>query len=333
MSGGDSSNSVIRIGVSQCLLGERVRHDGGHKRDQFLTETLGRYFEWVPVCPEVEVGMGIPRETIQLVELDDGLHLLGTRSRTDHTLAMRRYARERVRELEPWELRGYILKKDSPSCGMERVRVHRPEGQAVRDGRGLFATALLEQFPNLPVEEEGRLCDPRLRENWVERVFAYDRLKRLWAGEFPSESSRGRKSWSLGDLVAFHTAHKLTLLAHSPPAYRALGNYVARAKTMGREPLRNEYEHQFMDALRKMATPGRHANVLQHMAGYFRDELDAPSRQELTELIESYRRGLLPLVVPLTLIRHYVRRFDVAYLKSQSYLNPHPQELMLRNHV
>jgi uncharacterized protein YbgA (DUF1722 family)/uncharacterized protein YbbK (DUF523 family) len=305
-----------------CLLGEKVRYDGGHKRDRFLTDTLGEFFEWVPVCPEVELGMGTPREPIHLVQLHGEIRLAGTRSETDHTEAMRSYARRRVEQLARETLSGYILKKDSPSCGLERVRVYVGKGHATRSGRGLFAAALTERFGNLPIEEEGRLCDPRLRENWIERVFAYHRLQSLWSAR-----------WRIGDLVAFHTAHKLVLLAHSPKEYQQIGRLIASAKSVARAELRARYEREFMAALTNLATRGRHTNVLQHMTGYFRDRLDDASRRELLDCIEDYRRGLVPLIVPVTLVAHFVRLFDIDYLKGQHYLAPHPKELALRNHV
>ncbi len=312
----------IRVGISACLLGEPVRYDGGHKRDAYLVETLGRYVEWVPVCPEVELGLGTPRETLRLVRIGEGVRMVMPKTGQDHTEGMHALARKRVRELEREDLCGCILKKGSPSCGMERVRVFDAHGVPAKSGRGLFAEALLRHFPNLPVEEEGRLSDPRLRENFIERVFAYRRLRTLFAAR-----------WKIGDLVAFHTAHKLLLMAHSPQAYASLGRLVAEAKKTPRAVLRERYEAEFMQALSVIATPKRHANVLQHVAGYFRDQLDSDSRRELLSLIEDYRRGLVPLIVPITLIRHYVRRFDVAYLRGQMYLQPHPKELMLRNHV
>jgi uncharacterized protein YbgA (DUF1722 family)/uncharacterized protein YbbK (DUF523 family) len=313
----------IRVGISSCLLGREVRFDGGHKRDRFLTDVLGAFVEFVPVCPELEVGMGVPRESVRLVRTADGVRMRGNKSGTDHTDAMRRFVARRVRQLEAMDLCGYVLKKDSPSCGMERVRVY-PEqhGPAARDGRGFFAEALLAASPALPVEEEGRLNDPVLRENWIERLFAYRRLRDLFAGR-----------WTQGRLVAFHTAHKLQLLAHAPKDYAALGRLVAEAKGIPRDALRERYAQGFMAALAKHATPRRNANALQHMAGHFKRQLDAAARQELLGLIEDYRRGLVPLVVPLTLVRHYVKRFDVAYLRGQHYLEPHPRELMLRNHV
>jgi uncharacterized protein YbgA (DUF1722 family)/uncharacterized protein YbbK (DUF523 family) len=312
----------IRVGISTCLLGEPVRYDGGHKRDSYLVETLGRYVEWVPVCPEVELGLGTPRETLRLVRIGEDLHMVMPKTGQDHTEGMRAFAQKRVRELEKEDLCGYVLKKGSPSCGMERVRVFDARGVPTKSGRGLFAEVLLRHFPNLPVEEEGRLSDPRLRENFIERVFAYRRLRTLFAAR-----------WKVGDLVAFHTAHKLLLMAHSPKAYANLGRLVAEAKRLHRGVLREQYEAEFMQALSVIATPKRHANVLQHIVGYFRDKLDADSRRELLSLIDDYRCGLVPLIVPITLIRHYVRRFDVAYLRSQIYLQPHPKELMLRNHV
>jgi uncharacterized protein YbgA (DUF1722 family) len=226
-----------------------------------------------------------------------------------------------VRELAREGLSGYVLKKDSPSCGLERVRVHASSG-VTRSGRGLFAEALVAAFPNLPIEEEGRLHDPRLRENFVERVFAYQRVRRLFDGR-----------WSIGDLVAFHTSHKLQLLAHSRPAYGALGRLVAGAKGLGRREVAASYERTFMDAFRRIATPGRHADVLHHMLGHFTDRLDEASRRELLSVIEDHRQGIVPLIVPLTLVRHHVRRHGVAYLEGQVYLEPHPRELSLRNHV
>jgi uncharacterized protein YbgA (DUF1722 family)/uncharacterized protein YbbK (DUF523 family) len=318
----ENVHAPIRIGISTCLLGEKVRYDGGHKHDRFLTDTLGPYVEWVPVCPEVEVGMGIPREAIRLVQRGDAVHLVGSKSGTDHTRAMREFARRRGAELAALDLCGYVLKKDSPSCGMARVAVHHEAGHATRDGRGLFAEALLGLMPNLPVEEEGRLNDPRLRDNWIVRVFAYRRLTSLWA-----------RRWRVADLVAFHTNEKLILLAHSPAAYTRLGRLVARARSLARDELSERYESEFMAALSRLATPGRNTNVLQHMIGFFSDRLDADSRRELGDLVEDYRRGLVPLVVPLTLVAHHVRRLDVGYLRGQTYLNPHPRELMLRNHV
>jgi uncharacterized protein YbgA (DUF1722 family)/uncharacterized protein YbbK (DUF523 family) len=314
--------SSIKIGISACLLGQKVRFDGGHKRDAFLVDTFGPHVSWTSVCPEVEVGMGTPREPIRLVRERTGVRLVGVKSETDHTRVMREWAARRVETLAADDLDGYILKKDSPSCGMERVKVYDPHGAPSRTGRGLFADALMERFPLLPVEEEGRLCDHRLRENFVERVFAYRRLKDLFAGR-----------WTVGTLVAFHSAHKMTLLSHSPAAYQSLGRLVARAASLPRTEVRRLYEEAFMRALGVLATPRRHVNVLQHMVGYFKKTLDDGSRQELAAAVTDYQQGLVPLVVPITLLRHHVRRCGVEYLASQVYLEPHPKELMLRNHV
>jgi uncharacterized protein YbgA (DUF1722 family)/uncharacterized protein YbbK (DUF523 family) len=310
------------VGISSCLLGQKVRYDGGHKRDSFLTDVFGPFVEWVPICPEVEFGMGIPREPIRLVWRGEDVRLVAERSGTDYTRPMRAWARKCVRQLEELELCGYVLKQDSPSCGMERVRVYSPESMPSKTGRGVFAGALISHFESLPVEEEGRLNDARLRENFVERVFAYHRLRSFFA-----------ERWTLGTLVAFHTAHKLQLLAHSPVDYRELGRLVADSKGVPRSTLRATYEAGFMRALSKRATPRRHVNVLHHILGHFRGRLDDEARAELRSLIDDYREGLIPLVVPITLLGHYVRKLSVSYLSGQCYLEPHPKELMLRNHV
>jgi len=310
-----------RIGISACLLGDEVRFDGGHKRDPFLTKVLSPHVEWVRVCPEVEVGMGTPRETLRLVRAPDGrVRMLTTRTGVNHTEAMTAWARGRLRELAAEDLSGYVLKKSSPSCGMERVKVFRGSGAPERNGRGLFAEALIKHFPNLPVEEEGRLSDPRLRENFVERVFAYQRLRRFFVGR-----------WTPGALAAFHTANKMSLLSHSPVSYAALGRLVTSQTPRAR--LRDAYERGFMQALAVPATTRRHTSVLMHMAGHVKKLLDTDSTSELLSRIDEYRCGLVPLIVPLTLLRHYVRTHDVAALAGQIYLEPHPRELMLRNRV
>ena len=314
--------AALRVGISTCLLGEEVRWDGGHKRDRFLTDLLAEYVEWVPVCPEVEIGMGIPREPVHLMRRDGKIRLLGTKSGHDWTSRMESWSARRVRELEALDLCGYVLKKDSPSCGMERVKVRSEKGMPKKEGRGVFAGTLQDHAPALPVEEEGRLNDPALRENFIERIFAYRRLRSLFA-----------ERWSRGRLVAFHTAHKLQLMAHSPEAYRSLGRLVASAKGIPPRAFRARYESEFMAALEHRATRRRHVNVLQHCVGHFRKQLEREARAELGELIADYRAGLVPLIVPVTMIRHYVRRLRVEYLAGQVYLEPHPKELMLRNHV
>lgn len=312
----------VRVGISSCLLGAEVRFDGGHKRNEFLTDTLGRFVEWLPVCPEVESGFGTPREAMRLVRVGGNVRVLTVKTVLDVTDQLDRYASRRVVELGEEDLSGYVLKKDSPSCGLERVKVYDKNAVPSRSGRGRFAERLIERFPDLPIEEEGRLLDPALRENFIERVFAYWRMRGLFGS-----------AWTLASLVRFHTAHKLTLMAHSPDAYQQLGRLVARARTLSAQTLERRYSTAFMSALSVIATRRRHVNALQHMAGYFKKQLDSASKLELLGAIEDYRRELVPLVVPITLLRHYVRLHDVAYLKGQVYLEPHPKELMLRNHV
>jgi uncharacterized protein YbgA (DUF1722 family)/uncharacterized protein YbbK (DUF523 family) len=309
----------IRLGVSACLLGESVRYDGGHKRDAFLTDTLGPFVTWVPVCPEVEIGLGVPRPPIRLIGRAEAPRLVVEKTGEDLTARMRRWATGRVRELAALGLHGYVLKRASPSCGLFRVRVYDDDGRPGAVGRGLYAAALSEALPLLPIEEEGRLADAGIREAFIERVFAAARWQVFTAGR-----PRAR------DLVAFHAAHKFAILAHSPRDYAGLGRLVAAGLT--RETL-DAYGTRFMQALAVRATRARHVNVLQHLAGFFKRQLADDERAELGEVIEHYRRGLVPLVVPLTLLKHHVRRLAVGYLADQVYLDPHPREMMLRNHV
>ena len=310
-----------RLGISACLLGERVRYDGAHKRDPFLTATLGRFVDWVPVCPELEVGMGVPRDSVRLVGPTDQPSMITERSGRDWTLAMNRFAVKRCTALAALDLSGYVFKKNSPSCGMERVKVYHSNTAPTRDGRGLFADALIKKLPLLPVEEEGRLNDPTLRENFIERVFAYQRWR-------AAATRRTR-----GGLVEFHTNHKYLLLAHSERHYRLLGRVVARLNERPLREVYEEYGRSFMAGLTVHASAKKHANVLDHMTGYFSKQLASAERRELVELIADYRRELIPLIVPVTLIRHYVKKYNVAYLAGQVYLEPSPKELMLRNHV
>ena len=322
MNGTPDAHRPIRIGISSCLLGEAVRFDGGHKRDSFLTGTFGRFVEWVPVCPEVESGFGTPRPAMRLVRVKGEVRLLTVKTAVDLTEPMVKYSERRVAELSSANLSGYVLKKDSPSCGLERVKIYDAHGVPARSGQGLFASRLAERCRDLPMEEEGRLSDPRLRENFVERVFGYSRLRTLFSGR-----------WNPGALVRFHTAHKLVLMSHSPDAYQRLGRLVAGARSLPRQDVERRYTTAFMAALTVIAIPRRHANVLQHMAGYFKNTLDRASKVELLAAVEDYRRELVPLIVPITLLRHYVRVHNVEYLAGQVYLDPHPKELMLRNHV
>jgi uncharacterized protein YbgA (DUF1722 family)/uncharacterized protein YbbK (DUF523 family) len=312
----------FRLGISRCLLGDEVRFDGGHKRDSFLTDVFGRFVEWVPVCPEVEAGLGTPREAMRLVGDPQGPRLVTIKSGTDHTRALETMTTNRIEELKNLDLSGYVFKKGSPSCGIERVRIYNEHGMPNRNGVGLFARAFIEQFPLIPVEEEGRLCEPTLRENFIERVFCYRRWQDL------VQSGVTRQA-----LVEFHTIHKYLLLAHSPQQYEVLGRLVGQAHQHRPKELTSRYGELFMKALAVKATVRKHANVLQHILGYFKERLGAREKAELLVVIGDYHHGLTPLVVPLTLIKHYVQIFDVGYIRDQVYLNPHPKELMLRNHV
>jgi uncharacterized protein YbgA (DUF1722 family)/uncharacterized protein YbbK (DUF523 family) len=314
----------IRLGISACLLGQEVRFDGGHQWDRFITDTLGKYVEFVPVCPEMECGLGVPREAMRLVGDPDAPRLLTVRTKIDHTARLVAWARKRVEELEGENLCGFIFKSKSPSSGMERVKVY-PEtgpGAPVTRGVGMFARIFMEHFPLLPVEEEGRLHDPVLRENFIEHLFVLQRWRELRAAGL-----------NRGGLVAFHTRHKLLILAHSPNHYRELGKLVARVKEVPPPELFDLYQTRLMEALRLKATLKKNTNVLSHLMGYFKRDLSADEKQELLEVINHYYQGYLPLVVPVTLINHYVRKYQQPYLRDQFFLNPHPVELQLRNHV
>lgn len=318
----DTGQTPIRIGISSCLLGEKVRFDKGHKRDAFIVETLGQFFSWVPICPEMEIGLGTPRESLRLIGDAAAPRLIATQSQRDHTEAMLQFADDRLTQLEDVELHGYILKKDSPSCGMARVRVYGNGGIPQRHGQGLFARALMARFPLLPVEEEGRLHDMPLRENFIGRVFAYYRWRRFVAFH-PTPK----------EVVRFHTQNKMTLLAHSRSHYQALGRLVARAGALPIDDLLHAYGQQFMAGLKVKATRKKHANVLSHLQGHLKTQLDAADKAELVACIDHYRQGLVPLVVPLTLLQHHFRRHPAPWVEEQTYLNPYPAELMLRNHV
>ncbi len=313
----------IKIGISACLLGEKVRFDSGHKHDHFITDTLGMFFKFVPVCPEIEVGMGVPRETVNLQGDVSSPRMIGTKSGEDWTERMRVYSEKRVKQLEKYNLRGYILKKDSPSCGLERVKLYaRPGAAPERKARGLYADRLVKQFPLLPIEEEGRLNDPVLRENFIVRVFAYDRLCRLFSG-----------SYKRGAVMQFHAAHKYLLLAHSPKHYQELGKLVADIKNYNPSDFAENYSRLFMEGLSLKSTVAKNVNVLHHILGFLKKQLTSDEKKYLLSIIEDYREELVPLIVPITLIRQYVEKFKVEYIQDQYYLNPHPKELMLRNHV
>lgn len=314
-------NDPITVGISSCLLGEKVRYDGGHRHDHYITDTLGRFFSFVSVCPEVGSGMTTPREAMRLEGSPASPRLVTVKTHLDLTQRMQDYCRNRVAELEREELCGFIFKKNSPSSGLHRVKVYN-NGMPTKNGRGLFAAEVVRQFPFLPVEEEGRLADPVLRENFIERVFTYARWKRFLA-----------TGPELGDLVQFHTAHKLLVMAHSPTIYRELGGLVGNGKQLKKVELFQRYEELLMMAMALIATVKKHTNVMMHIMGYFKGALPREEKEELLELIRQYHDHLVPQIVPITMLKHYCLKFNEPYLRGQLYLSPHPAELALRNHV
>jgi uncharacterized protein YbgA (DUF1722 family)/uncharacterized protein YbbK (DUF523 family) len=312
----------IRLGVSTCLLGESVRWNGGHARNRFITDTLSQFVDFVPVCPEVEAGFPIPRETFRLVGDPQSPRLTTSRTKVDHTDTMLAWARQRVSDLEKENLCGFIFKKDSPSSGLYRVKVYTDKGLPHKQGVGLFARAFTEHFPRVPVEEDGRLNDPLLRETFIEQIFTMKRWRETLS-----------KKRRVGELVDFHTRHKLLMLAHSPTHYRLMGKLVAGGKSMPMNDLYDQYEALLVEALRLKVTVKKNLNVLYHLLGYFKKQLTADEKQELLEIIERYGKEYVPLIVPVSLINHYVRKYRQPYLQQQVYLNPHPVELKLRNHA
>ena len=315
------SEKPIRLGISACLLGEPVRYDGGHKLDRWLRDVLGEYVAFVPVCPEAECGLGVPRETMHLVGEPEAPRLVTTRTNIDHTKRMQKWAAKRVDELKKEALCGFIFKANSPSSGMARVRIYDRNGVPSKRGVGLFARAFMDRFPLIPVEDDARLHDARIRENFIERIFVYRRWR-----EAAARKTRGA-------LADFHTRHKLLILAHSPKHTRALGKLVGSMKSLSPSGLYEQYHAALMAALALTATPAKNANVLQHTLGYFKKQLAADEKRELLDVIDDYRRGHVPLIVPVTLVNHYVRKYEQPHLAQQVYLHPHPAELQLRNHV
>ena len=312
----------IKIGISSCLLGNEVRYDGGHKLDRFLTDTLGGFVEYVPVCPEAECGLGIPREAMRLEGNIDNPRLVTVKTGKDITEKMQHWAMNRVNQLAKEDLCGFIFKSRSPSSGMERVKVYNEKGMPVQKGTGLFAREFMNRFPLIPVEDEGRLHDPGLRENFIERIFTLKRWREMTKGK-PAP----------GTLVKFHSENKLLFFSHSEKHYRLMGKIVAGSGKNSIEEIYRTYEETMLEALKLKATPNKHTNILMHMMGYFKKVLTSDEKQELLEKINEYKDGFIPLIVPVTLIGHYVRKYNEPYLKNQTYLNPHPVELKLRNHV
>ena len=335
--GPNHPDEKIPLGISSCLLGEEVRFDGGHKKNNYILETLGQYFSFRSFCPEMAIGLGVPRETIRLIEHDGLEHsslyrAVGTKDPgfdvTDQLTAV-------AHEQRFWQqtVFGYILKKDSPSCGMERVKLYRVTNPQETDhsdwhyhverrGAGIYAQTMMRNFPNLPVEEEGRLCDPILRENFVNRVFAYKR----W-----HEDVLVDPSWKT--ITDFHARHKWTLFSHDQNKARDLGAGLADKHKQALDQTLDWYISEFMQIMRIPATRKNHVNVLEHIRGYIKRDIDSDDKAELSESIEDYRLGLTPLIVPLTLLRHYFRRYPDPYIEQSWYLNPHPKQLMLLNQL
>ncbi len=313
----------MKLGISSCLLGNKVRYDGQHKYDSWLVEELGPYVDFVPVCPEVECGLPVPREAMRLVGNPDSPKLLTTQTGKDITPQMLAFCERKIQVLAKENLCGFVFKSKSPSSGMERVKVY-PEkgGVAAKTGVGIFAREFMKEFPLLPVEEEGRLHDPDLRENFIERIFIMQRWLEL-------TSSKPKA----GDVVAFHTRHKLLLMAHSPAHYRSMGKLVAEIKNHALAEFQGLYLEQLLEAVLKHATRAKHQNVMLHILGYFKTDLTSDEKAELIDIIDQYKAKHYPLIVPVTLLNHYVRKYDKPYLAEQFYLNPHPMELNLRNHV
>jgi uncharacterized protein YbgA (DUF1722 family)/uncharacterized protein YbbK (DUF523 family) len=313
----------IPIGISACLLGETVRFDGGHKHDPYLTETLGPFFEYVPVCPEVGCGLPVPREAMHLVGSPDNNRLVGIKTGTDYTEQMQAYCDRVIEDLRPRGLLGFIFKAKSPSSGLFRVKLYTPDGNPLsQHTSGLFARAFTRAFPSLPCEEDGRLHAPALRENVIARVFA---LKRFRDEVAAAPSVRG--------LQTFHACAKYLLMAHSPDGAQELGRLVAAAAPANLPQTVAAYETRFLAALAECASVGRHVNVLQHMQGYFSEQLTPEEREELGYVVDEYAREQVPLIVPVTLFRHYIVKYQIVYLMQQHYLSPHPAELKLRNHA
>lgn len=311
----------IKIGISRCLMGQKVRFDGGHKKYHYATELLSQFFDIETICPEVESGLPIPRPTIHLRGNPDSPSLVEVLNpEKDHTARLVTFSEQKVKSLS--KLSGFILKNKSPSCGMSRVKIYQQKPAQPKMGVGLFAKALIEAYPLLPIEEEGRLNDPTLRENFIERVFVYHRWQSTVLKEKTPKS-----------LLAFHTEHKLTLLAHNQQIYRELGGKLANLKEVDMDIFLDEYFSKFMTAMTQRADRKTHTNVLMHIQGYFKQIIDADDKAELKEAIERYRLGQLPLIVPITLLKHHLLKNPNTYLEEQRYLFPYPEELMLRNHI
>ncbi|MDD9174100.1 DUF1722 domain-containing protein [Aliivibrio finisterrensis] len=310
---------TINIGISSCVIGEKVRFDGGHKHNKFVEKVLSPYFNYIPICPEVGSGMSVPRPTIRLISNEERIALVDSKDSTlDYTDSMLNFAKQTANHLKTAELCGYIVCANSPSCGMERVKVY-SKNNATKNGVGLYTGVLMEQMPWLPVEEDGRLNDPILKENFITRVFCLNDLYQSMEGE-PTA----------GKIVAFHSRYKYTLMSHSTAGYKELGRLVAKIAEYDIDEFFTLYRTQLMQTMSIRATRKNNTNVLMHLQGYFKKELDSPQKQALAQLIQEYNQGILPLLSPITLIKHYLSLHNNDYLKQQSFLDPYPQELRLR---
>ncbi|MBS9961751.1 DUF523 and DUF1722 domain-containing protein [Vibrio alginolyticus] len=311
--------SSIKVGISSCVLGERVRFDSGHKVSNFVTKELSPYFDFVSVCPEVGVGMPVPRPTIRLVFNEERVALVETKNpENDHTDNMLTYSANKVDELQSEQLCGYIVCAKSPTCGMERVKVY-SKNSAAKEGVGLYTQTLMQKMPWLPVEEDGRLNDPVLKENFITRVFCLNDFYDSMDGT----PTRGK-------IIDFHSRYKLTLMAHHPESYRSLGRLVADVANYEIEDFYQEYRLGLMKALTNRASRKNNTNVLMHLQGYFKRSLTKEEKEELATVIHDYRIGMLPLLAPLTLIKHYLNTYPDEYLAKQKFLEPYPQEMRLR---
>lgn len=318
----------IKIGISSCLLGNEVRFDGQHKHDHFITDTLGRWCEFVPVCPEVECGLPIPREAMRLVGTKDDYRLLTNKTGRDITPQMVKWAGPRLEQLAQEDLVAFIFKTKSPSSGVRAVKVYKENGDvAWRDGRGIFARMFIERFPEIPYEDEGRLHDPGIRENFIEKIFVLHRWKESLRDGGAAAGSEAAA------LVDFHARHKYVFMAHSQDKLKLLGKITAEAGSKDLEQLREQYFTQMLQILDIKKTTASNINTLQHIMGYFKKNISSDEKAEMLELIEKYRSGYVPLIVPLTLLNHFTRKYNEPYLEKQWYLNPHPFEIGLLNHV
>jgi uncharacterized protein YbgA (DUF1722 family)/uncharacterized protein YbbK (DUF523 family) len=308
----------IKVGISSCLLGDKVRYDGGHKQSRYCQNVLDKYFDFQKFCPEMAIGLGTPRKTIRLIKDEERIRLVASDESFDVTDEMEKYAQETSATLS--HLSGYILCAKSPTCGMERVTLYQAgTNNGSKDGVGMFAAQIMKDHPLLPVEEEGRLNDTLLRDNFVTRVFAYHQWQCLV-----------ENGLTMANMISFHAQHKYLLMAHNPALYYKLGPMLGGSNDKTVQEIADEYIVLFMDVLATLPTRKSHSNTLAHLQGYFKRHLNSDQRVDLASNIDKYRQGLLPLMAPLTLINHYLVLYPDPYLVQQVYLHPHPDELKLR---